>query len=131
MSAPILKANRRIKTLPEFDWVEIPVGEFIFGREEKHNEATLFLETFHISRYPITNIQYQTFIDDGGYQNERWWQDLKKPDAEESQWHHANRPRTDVNWYEAVAFCRWLSAQRNYKIQLPSEQQWEKAAHGL
>jgi len=88
------------------------------------------LETFYISRYPITNIQYQTFIDDGGYKNERWWQDLKKREAEESQWRHSNRPKTNVAWYEAVAFCRWLSVQLGDEIQLLTEQQWEKAARG-
>ena len=35
-----------------------------------------------------------------------------------------------MDWYEAVAFTRWLSAQLGYDISLPTEQQWEKAARG-
>jgi formylglycine-generating enzyme required for sulfatase activity len=35
-----------------------------------------------------------------------------------------------VDWYEAVAFSRWLAAQLNQPIRLPTEQEWEKAARG-
>ncbi|NOZ53886.1 MAG: formylglycine-generating enzyme family protein [Gammaproteobacteria bacterium] len=114
--------------LPDIDWVQIPAGAFVYG--EGKSEQHLALDTFYISRFTITNIQYQTFIDDGGYKNERWWRDLKNPEAEESGWSHPNRPKTNVAWYEAVAFCRWLSVQLGDEIQLPTEQQWEKAARG-
>jgi hypothetical protein len=71
-----LRTTRTIQ-LPEIDWVEIPAGTFIYG--EKPAEQTLTLERFFISRYPITNCQYQTFIDAGGYQDEQWWHELIKP----------------------------------------------------
>jgi formylglycine-generating enzyme required for sulfatase activity len=35
-----------------------------------------------------------------------------------------------VSWYEAVAFCHWLSAASGEKIALPTEQQWQRAAQG-
>lgn len=35
-----------------------------------------------------------------------------------------------VDWYEALAFCRWLSFKTGVNINLPTEQQWEKAARG-
>jgi formylglycine-generating enzyme required for sulfatase activity len=35
-----------------------------------------------------------------------------------------------VDWYEAVAFSRWLAAQLNQPIRLLTEQEWEKAARG-
>jgi formylglycine-generating enzyme required for sulfatase activity len=114
--------------LPDIDWVEIPAGPFIYGEGESQQE--IHLERFHISRYPVTNSQYQCFIDAGGYAEERWWRDLKKPETQKSRWDQPNRPRTDVDWYEAVAFSRWLSAQLNQPIRLPTEQEWEKAARG-
>jgi formylglycine-generating enzyme required for sulfatase activity len=46
----------------------------------------------------------------------------------ESPWSQANRPRATVSWYEAVAFCRWLSQQLGYEVRLPTEQEWEMAA---
>ena len=33
-----------------------------------------------------------------------------------------------VSWYEAVAYCRWLSEIVGYEVSLPSEAQWDRAA---
>jgi formylglycine-generating enzyme required for sulfatase activity len=56
---------------------------------------------------------------------------------------YANHPRERVSWYQAVAFCRWLTARlhagtlpvdgisgdaRQYVITLPHEYEWEAAA---
>ncbi|HRF05112.1 SUMF1/EgtB/PvdO family nonheme iron enzyme [Accumulibacter sp.] len=121
--------------LPALDWVEIPGGEFVYQEGEKRR-----LPTFYIARYPVTNAQYQAFIDAGGYKRKSWWQvgeyksgwwpDLKQPKLDQSLWPQANRPRTHVDWYEAVAFSRWLSAQLSYEIRLPTEEEWERAARG-
>jgi len=43
---------------------------------------------------------------------------------------YANHPRERVSWYDAVAFCRWLSDKLGTEVSLPSEQQWEKVARG-
>ncbi|MBM3855837.1 MAG: formylglycine-generating enzyme family protein, partial [Verrucomicrobia bacterium] len=40
------------------------------------------------------------------------------------------RPVVGVNWHEANAYCRWLSAVTGREYCLPSEMQWEKAARG-
>lgn len=113
--------------LPEIDWLEIPAGEFIYQDGER-----LSLPSFKISRYPITNAQFQAFVQAAdGYAAPRWWQGLKKPEtAQQSRWQESNRPVKQVNWYEALAFCRWLSAKTGLNISLPTEQQWEKAARG-
>ena len=118
-------AARKTILAPDIDWVEIPAGPFIYQEGE-----TVELPTFSISRYPITNAQYQTFIDADGYDEGRWWQDLVKPEPEASRWPQPNRPRTDVNWHEAVAFTRWLGTQLGREIRLPTEHEWEKAARG-
>jgi formylglycine-generating enzyme required for sulfatase activity len=116
---------RQTILLPDIDWVEIAGGEFIYQQGERRS-----LPSFGMARYPITNIQYQTFIDAGGYREKRWWTDLERPEPEASHWPQANRPRTNVNWYEAVAFCRWLSAQLGDELRLPTEEEWERAARG-
>ncbi len=111
--------------IPDIAWVEIPGGPFIYQDGQR-----LDLPPFRIAKYPVTNCQYQTFIDAGGYDDERWWQDLVKPEPEVSRWPQPNRPKTNLNWYEAVAFCRWLSVIEDFEIRLPDEQEWEKAARG-
>jgi formylglycine-generating enzyme required for sulfatase activity len=40
------------------------------------------------------------------------------------------RPVVGVNWHEAEAYCRWLSAVTGRDYRLPGEMEWEKAARG-
>ena len=119
----------RADGLPDIDWVEIPAGEFLYGEDK----AQRYLDAFWMARYPITNAQYQAFIDAGGYREERWWQGLAaRIEATWSpEWSQPNRPCETVSWYEAMAFCAWLSERLGATIRLPTEQQWEKAARGI
>ncbi len=114
--------------LPDIDWVEIPGGEFLYGEEKELRE----LPTFWIARYPVTNAQYQAFIDAGGYREERWWQGPAERTGVrfDPEWREPNRPSETVSWYEAMAFCRWLSDVFRYEVRLPKEEEWEKAARG-
>ncbi len=124
--APVLDRKRIL--VPDIDWVEIPGGPFNY-----QNNETQELPKFWIARYPITNQQFDTFVKDGGYEEDRWWVDLKRPEPSESTWSQPNRPRTDVDWYEAVAFSRWLSARLGLDddaVRLPTELEWERAARG-
>ena len=68
------------------------------------------LPGFKIARYPVTNAQFQCFIDDGGYETEAWWVGLARnplPSGEgrvrAGRLNTPNHPRETVSWYEAVA----------------------------
>ena len=111
--------------LPGIDWVKITAGDFIYQEETSHS-----LPTFYMARNPVTNIRYQTFIDAGAYDVERWWKGLVCTKPETSRWPQSERPCTSVNWYEAVAFSRWLSEQLGFEVRLPTEEEWERAARG-
>ena len=90
------------------------------------------VRAFQMSKYPITYAQYEAFIHAAdGYFNPAWWQraDPHREPAEQ-RWPIPDHPREHVNWYEAVAFCRWLSHRLGRTIRLPTEQQWQRAAEG-
>ena len=105
----------------------------------EENMGTHTIPDFYIAKYPITNAQFQIFIDgEGGYQNVKWWDfsefarewHKENPEPQETTFHGDKLPRTDVTWYESVAFCRWLSTRVGYEVTLPTEQQWQRAAIG-
>lgn len=129
--------------LPEFDWVDIPAGEFLYGDNKK---SVKIVKPFKISRYPVTYKQFQAFIDaPDGFYDSRWWDGLAASDrhksAPDEQWFkYWNHPRERVSWYDAIAFCRWLSFKlggqwgldevEQWAVRLPTEFEWEKAARG-
>ncbi|MEK7833514.1 MAG: formylglycine-generating enzyme family protein, partial [Acidobacteriota bacterium] len=134
--------------LPDIDWVRIPEGEFQYGDEKAEYAAKpqkLTLPTFWLSRYPITYGQFQTFVDDPeGLKDPRWFEGLAASEEEHQAGDQAfkfdNHPRERVSWYQAMAFCRWLSWRlgglydlkkvADWEVRLPTEFEWEKAARG-
>ncbi len=134
--------------LPDIEWISIPAGKFKMGGREERQEGREFLcglikQPYKISRFPITVAQYQAFVEDKGYEQERFWnwsaaasqwrQSLKTPGPENygPDFQVPNHPRVGVSWFEAVAFCRWLGEKLKRDIRLPSEAEWERAARGI
>ncbi|MBK9713382.1 MAG: SUMF1/EgtB/PvdO family nonheme iron enzyme [Kouleothrix sp.] len=132
--------------------------------EDEINSQPLQLPAFAIGRYPVTNAQYKLFLDDGGYDLAQPWWDaaarawLARDDAateglqewqrrtrkdQPEWWDHdlvgiarPNYPVVGVSWYEARAFCDWLTRNRahnpeGYVYVLPSEAEWEYVARGV
>jgi len=96
---------------------------------------------YSIAKYPVTNAQFAKFIEAGGYKQRKWWtaagwrwreEDgrIEPPYWAEREWNGVEQPIVGVSWYEAVAFCLWLSDVTGEKIMLPTEGQWQHAAQG-
>ena len=131
----------------ERDWYEWEVPQ--------HEVA---LPAYRISKYPVTNAQYAALTAAGGYHESHYWPEAQaagvwqagqvKGSWDDEPWDRPgdygepfnlpNHPVVGVTWYEAIAFCRWLTEQLrergdigpDEKMTLPSEAQWEKAARG-
>jgi len=116
--------------LPDIDWVKIPEESFLYQVDQ-----TLSLPTFFIARHPVTCIQFQSFLSaPDGFGRDEWWNKFipkyQKQEVARQRFQFANHPCDNVSWYQAVAFCRWLSTKLGYEVRLPTEQEWEKAARG-
>ena len=94
-----------------------------------------------IGRCPVTNAEFKRFIDDGGYTTHEYWTEAgwKQKESEswskprywdDTIWNDASQPVVGVSWYEAVAYCKWLTAKTGRMYRLPAEAEWEKAARG-
>jgi formylglycine-generating enzyme required for sulfatase activity len=120
-------------------------GTFTMGDGDKAHQVKV--ATFELARYPLTNAQWQLFMDGGGYNPDTpWWDEAGRAWLREdrrtqpSRWNderfgiaRPNHPVVDITWYEAVAFCRWLTQHQGYNPDgfvylLPSEAEWEYAA---
>jgi len=124
-----------------FAWVEIPGGRGTMETDEASVTLAIPTARYWIGKYPVTNAQYAKFIEAGGYRERRWWTDAGWAARQENDWteprfwddgrfNGAEQPVVGVSWYEAVAFCRWLSDVTGEKIMLPTEAQWQYAAQG-
>ena len=133
--------NKFLKGLNEF--ITVKNGEYNFEK----SQDIITIKKFKISKYPVTNACYKEFIESKGYKDkdfsfwtengEKWMEKRKekisKPKYwQEKKWKCPNSPVIGISWYEAVAFCRWLSLRKNdeYTYALPTEEQWKAAAAG-
>ncbi|WP_297325418.1 SUMF1/EgtB/PvdO family nonheme iron enzyme [Nitrosomonas sp.] len=115
--------------LPDIAWINIPAGEVTLETESRERFT---VPPFRLARYPVTWAQYRAFVNaKDGYCNSAWWEG--SPREEKSGpllWSFANYPVIHVSWYDALAYCRWLSVRLQLPIRLPAEWEWQWAAAG-
>jgi formylglycine-generating enzyme required for sulfatase activity len=141
--------------LPHIAWCEVPAGPFLMGSDKGQDREAyddelpqhpVDLPAYSVSKYPVTNAQYAAFVQDGGYSESRYWTgagwrwkgDRAGPETRRGVYDLPNHPVVNVSWYEAVAFCRWLTERLreagvlgvDEEVRLPTEAEWEKAARG-
>jgi serine/threonine protein kinase/formylglycine-generating enzyme required for sulfatase activity len=118
--------------VPEIVWVKIEGGKFKYQGDWDE------IEDFEISKYLVTNVQWEAFLRaEDGYREDRWWEGFTEPkrEPEKPAWSESNSPRERVSWWEAVAFSRWLQEKckgerPERQIRLATEREWERAAGG-
>ncbi len=128
-----------------FEFVRIPAGKFMMGSEADNEEKPIHQVSigynFYIGKTEATVRQFSAFIEDTDYQTdaekERWaWTRTGlrdwDPEALICWWNlpftqSEDHPATCISWYDAMEFCKWLSAETGMQIRLPSESEWEYA----
>ena len=109
-------------------WVQVNGGKIAL----EDVEGTFTAEPCYIARYPVTYRQYRAFVEaDDGYRSERWWDGLNHEEQPGQQYRPIdNCPAENVSWYDAMAYCQWVSEKLGYPVTLPTEHQWQQAATG-
>jgi len=125
--SPLARAQERQK-YPNFtspygmEMLLVSSGAFYMGSTSKdaapHEQpvAQVSISCFYLSRFPITNEQYEKF--DPSHANKR------------APWADGTHPVVYVTSKEAEKFCTWLSLKEGKKYRLPTESEWEYAARG-
>jgi formylglycine-generating enzyme required for sulfatase activity len=104
--------------LHEPELISIPGGVFLMGSEigsdDEQPVHEVLVSPFQIARHPITNRQFAQFALD--------------QISDDPNFNFTDQPVTSVSWFDAVAFCEWLSNQTGKSYRLPTEAEWEFAA---
>lgn len=117
-----------VTTVDGMQFCAIPAGSFIMGSGDDDEWAEDYEKPQHqvdikhgywLARYPVTVAQWQEFVQGSGHE----------PTNENSLRAPFNRPVRYVTWYEAVAFCGWLTERwqkaevlpDGWQVRLPSE----------
>lgn len=106
--------------------------------DDEINDVPTPTPEFYIARYPVTVAQFRACGEAKGFKMGDA-DALRDPDSRPVRW---------VSWHEARAYCDWLNDQlatspvlaqsetarlvreRQWRVALPSELEWEKAARG-
>jgi formylglycine-generating enzyme required for sulfatase activity len=129
----------------EFQLVTIQPGTFIMGSnshdgDERPAHKVTIDYSFDIGKTEVTVAQFRAFVKAAGYEKQGWTWDRRcsdhmgpaenrpcqKPGFEQTD----NYPIVRVDYYDAKAFCEWLSQQTGQLFRLPTEAEWEYACRG-
>jgi formylglycine-generating enzyme required for sulfatase activity len=125
------------------EMVTVKGGRFDMGdvmKDQEFNNETVHSVTlgdFQIGKYEVTFEEFDAFCEA-----------TRREKPSDEGWGRGKRPVINVNWFDAVAYCNWLSEQAKltpvYTIRgedvtanwrangyrLPTEAEWEYAARG-
>ncbi|HDP99082.1 MAG TPA: hypothetical protein ENN22_07865 [bacterium] len=121
-------------------------GTFLMGGSGADNQPKhdVYLDYFEISPHAVTNEEYKLFCDATNRAYPEEGGSYQAPIGYFAN--YGSYPVVGVSWYDAIAYCNWLSQLKGlepcYDLQtwsydatkngyhLPSEAQWEKAVRG-
>jgi formylglycine-generating enzyme required for sulfatase activity len=104
----------------------IPAGFFLMGSETgQDNERPVrrvWLDEFSLAECQVTHAEYAQFLSATGHAQPPHWSDPNFSSPEQ--------PVVAVSWFDAAAYCEWLSGATGHVYRLPTEAEWERAARG-
>jgi formylglycine-generating enzyme required for sulfatase activity len=111
---------------PIINLVVIPEGFFWMGSEDHQDTEAprhrVWVDRFSLGKFPVTNRAYKIFVEQTRAPAPPFWSEAIFSDPDQ--------PVVGVTWYDATAFCQWLSRRTGSIVRLPTEAEWERAARG-
>jgi len=117
-----------------------------YGWDNEYGQQHAQVEDFQAASMLVSNQEFLTFVEAGGYSSPEYWSEEGKAWLAYSQaqhprfwlgkpgnWQQRNLTNiiplpmnwpVEVNQLEAKAFCNWKTAQTGLPIRLPSEAEW-------
>lgn len=104
----------------------IPEGWFEMGcdvgRDDEKPVHRVWVDAFELATFQTTNAEYGRFLEETRHPTPLLWDDPNFRDPVQ--------PVVAVSWFDAVAYCEWLSRKFGKRYRLPTEAEWERAARG-
>lgn len=125
-------------------FIEVVGGAFKMGSKLNTIEKPVHkvtVSSFYMAETPVTVGQYLTFCNETKSHYPEWLEEGNDNNIHSGTKQHyqvvngitedaADSPVVGVSWYDAVAYCEWLSKKCDREIRLPTEAEWEFAARG-
>ena len=106
--------------------IAIPAGWFWMGSDAGQDVERpvhrVWVDSFALAESQVTVAEYARFLDSSRGPQPPTWND--------SEFSGPEQPVTAVSWFEATAYCDWLSENTGRHYRLPTEAEWECAARG-
>jgi len=104
--------------------VQIPGGWFLMGHDGGQDVERpvhrVWVDAFALAATQVTNAEYAVYLRASETPAPPFW---NKPGFDDPA-----HPVAGLSWFEAVAYCQWLSAGTGRSYRLPTEAEWERAA---
>ncbi|HVP44474.1 MAG TPA: SUMF1/EgtB/PvdO family nonheme iron enzyme [Terriglobales bacterium] len=105
---------------------QVPAGWFLMGsdagQENERPVHRVWVSAFELAARQVTNLEFSRYLEATGAQPPVHWKD--------PQFSHPQQPVVAVSWFEAAAYCEWLTHCAGRRYRLPTEAEWERAARG-
>ena len=129
----------------------VPGGSVTLGERANPGQPhAVWVASFYLGVFEVTNGEFRRFLaDPEGYDDRASWTEagwrwkqagssqatarLGTSDPRFARFGRDELPVMLVTWYEANAYCRWLTRRLGggrWLFRLPTEAEWEKAARG-
>ena len=110
----------------EPEMARIPEGWFQMGcpagRDDEKPEHRVWVDRSELGVTQVANAEYARFLAATQHPAPLHWED--------ENFRHPQQPVVATSWFDAAAYCQWLSKMTGRHYRLPTEAEWERAALG-